>query len=122
VKDGETGLLVDDRGDAFVNAIRKLRDNPPLWQKLSDGARHRIEAGYSHEDAATAWSDTLKEVSRGRHRSSVTAPRRLKLPPLAFEGSTRQPRTQPLVSLYRLARMGLGSFKNRLLADNYGGK
>lgn len=120
VRDEETGLLVDDRAENFVTTIRRLRDNPSLWQKLSDGAREHIEAGYSHDSAVEAWVGLLNEVAAGRARSSVVVPRWLNLPTLAFEGSTRKPLTQPLVSFYRSARMSLGSFKNKILTHNYG--
>ncbi|HAC62866.1 MAG TPA: glycosyl transferase family 1, partial [Cyanothece sp. UBA12306] len=62
IEDGVTGLLVDDRGDDFVNAIRRLREEPGLWQRLSRGARAKIEAEYSNKVAVNSWIVLLKEL------------------------------------------------------------
>jgi colanic acid/amylovoran biosynthesis glycosyltransferase len=35
VVDGLTGLLVGDRGDEFVAAVRRLRKDPALWERLA---------------------------------------------------------------------------------------
>src|SRR5262249_35459336 len=44
VFDGETGLLVDDRGDKFVAAVRRLRQDPALWERLARSAHAKVEA------------------------------------------------------------------------------
>src|SRR4029077_8357784 len=49
VLDDVTGLLVGDRGDGFVAAVRRLREDPALWQRLARSARAHVETEYSKE-------------------------------------------------------------------------
>ena len=57
VMDGRTGIVVDDRGEGFVNAIARLQNEPELWERLSCAARAKIEADYSHEVCVKRWAD-----------------------------------------------------------------
>jgi len=83
VEDGITGLMVSDRGDAFVAAVRRLRDSLELWEKLSTAARALIEAEYSHEVCAAKWEAFLKELHKSaRQRQPIIIPRRFQLPPI----------------------------------------
>jgi colanic acid/amylovoran biosynthesis glycosyltransferase len=70
VEDGVTGLLVDDRGDAFVRAVRRLREERGLWKTLADGARSRAEAGYTSGYCAAQWAELLRQLAAN------TGPRR----------------------------------------------
>jgi glycosyltransferase involved in cell wall biosynthesis len=54
VVDGLTGLLVGDRGDEFVAAVRRLREDPVLWERLARSAHAKVEAGYSEKYAPLA--------------------------------------------------------------------
>jgi colanic acid/amylovoran biosynthesis glycosyltransferase len=54
VVDGVTGLLVRDRGDDFVAAVRRLREDPALWERLARSARSKAEAEYSKRYAPIA--------------------------------------------------------------------
>jgi colanic acid/amylovoran biosynthesis glycosyltransferase len=62
VVNNKTGLLVSDRSDDFVMAIRKLRSNPDLWKKLSRAARNKIESEYSYKVAADRWIEFFNEL------------------------------------------------------------
>ena len=53
VVDGQAGLLVDDRGDAFVAAVRRLRKDPALWERLARAAHAKV-ADYSEKYAPIA--------------------------------------------------------------------
>ena len=64
-----TGLLVDDRGDHFVNAVRRLRNEPGLWARLSRGARAKIEHGYSCAAVAGDWVQLFETLADGRRRN-----------------------------------------------------
>lgn len=80
VTHNETGLLVDDRGDGFVDAIRRLQTETGLWQRLSANARKRIEEGFSFEKSAREWECLLRDLSaRSRCTDRITIPTRLKL-------------------------------------------
>ena len=83
VKHGETGLLVEDRGDDFVRAIRQLREQPELWERLSRAARLKVEGDYSMACVAGQWkqlAERLQAEAGGKRR--IRVPRRLDLPPV----------------------------------------
>lgn len=60
VEDGETGLIVADRGDAFVDAIRDLATDRALWERLSANAREHARRTFSSDTIAAAWLDLLE--------------------------------------------------------------
>jgi glycosyltransferase involved in cell wall biosynthesis len=83
VEHGATGLVVDDRDDAFVAAVRRLREDAALWQRLSRAARAKVDPDYGLEAVADRWCDLLKELcdSAGPRRA-VEVPSPLRLPPV----------------------------------------
>jgi glycosyltransferase involved in cell wall biosynthesis len=83
VEDGTTGLLVTDRADSFVSAVRRLRSDSTLWRHLSDGARERASVDYSLEQNLAGWLALCREVSSSTGpRRSLEAPKALDLPPV----------------------------------------
>jgi colanic acid/amylovoran biosynthesis glycosyltransferase len=83
IEDGVTGLLVDDRRDGFVAAVRRLREDPALWQRLARSARAQVEAEYGEERCAARWQELLRElVNDCTSRKPLRIPRRLDLPPV----------------------------------------
>ena len=83
VEDGVTGMLVDDRGDSFVAAVRRLRNDPALWERLSRSARARAEAEYSEDVCAARWQELLGELaSSSGPRKLLRIPRYFDLPPV----------------------------------------
>src|SRR5437870_12723757 len=83
IEDGVTGLLVDDRGDGFVAAVRRLQEDPALWERLARAARARVEAEYSIEICAARWQELLRELVNGcASRKPLRIPRRLDLSPV----------------------------------------
>lgn len=121
VDDGVTGLLVDDRGDDFVAAIRRLRDDRTLWEKLSHAARARIKERQSIEACTGKWIELLGEIgSQSPSPQVIKLPRYLRLPPVHPALATADVRRvgQPLpVRFYRRTRMLAGHFKGRLLGQ-----
>ena len=80
VLDGKTGILVDDRGLAFLAAIRKLKSDTALWKTLSESARTHVEDHYSLSACADRWADLLRRVSSNiDQRPRLLVPRQLKL-------------------------------------------
>jgi colanic acid/amylovoran biosynthesis glycosyltransferase len=76
----ETGLLVDDREDDLVNAIRRLQTEAGLWTRLSANAKQRAEDGFSFEKSADKWEILLRNLSAGTHGNGrFRMPTRLKL-------------------------------------------
>ncbi len=83
IVNGVTGLLVGDRGDQFVAAVRRLRYDTALWQRLARSARAQVEAEHSVETCAGRWEQLLRElVNSCAPRTPVRIPRRLNLPPV----------------------------------------
>jgi colanic acid/amylovoran biosynthesis glycosyltransferase len=83
VVDGLTGLLASDRGDGFVAAVRRLREDPALWERLARSARAQVEAEYSEEVCAARWQELLRELVNGcASRQPLQIPRQLDLPPV----------------------------------------
>ncbi|MEO8576929.1 MAG: glycosyltransferase family 4 protein, partial [Gemmatimonadales bacterium] len=118
VIDGVTGLLVDDRGESFVAAIRKLRADPALLSRLSVAARRHIENGYSHDAASTAWAELLRDVAKDARPSQIRVPGRIRIPPAIPPYETlksRKPYVSPVTTLYRTLRMNLGRVRHRLM-------
>ena len=83
VDDGVTGLLVDDRGDGFVSAVRRLASQPESWQRLSEAARHKVCRDYSNDACAARWEELFLELkSRVGATCLPKVPAWLRLPPL----------------------------------------
>ncbi|HCL92072.1 MAG TPA: glycosyl transferase family 1 [Verrucomicrobia subdivision 3 bacterium] len=121
IEDGVTGLLVDDRGDSFVNAIRRLRNEPGLWQRLSQAARTKIENGYSIQTCARQWAELLHSLhdNCGLKRP-IYIPRRIKLPSPhpSFRGQDPRPCPPPFpVRFYRRSRIFAGRIRRQLLGQ-----
>jgi len=97
VEDGVTGLLVNDRGDDFVAAVRRLRDEPGLWERLSSAARAKIEAEYSQEQSAARWAAFFEELRRNAgQRRPIEIPSRFDLPPVNPNLAHLDERKRPL--------------------------
>jgi glycosyltransferase involved in cell wall biosynthesis len=118
VEDGVTGLLVDDRAEGFVTAIRRLRHEAGLWERLSRAARARIASDFSIEACAAQWAELLHCLrDKSGSKRGIQIPRRLKLPPPhpSFGGEDPRPfRPPPLVHWYRRSRMAAGRWRRRL--------
>ncbi len=98
VTDNENGLLVDDRGDGFVAAIRRLRENPELWGRLSHGARAKIMKGYTHEACALEWVNLFRDLKMSAGpRREIRIPRWIWLPPVHPDFVREDSRTPTLV-------------------------
>jgi glycosyltransferase involved in cell wall biosynthesis len=118
VIDGVTGLLVEDRDQSFITAVRRLREDPSLWRRLSENARKHIEAGYSDVAASAAWSNLIEEVAREARPSEIKVPNRIRIPgarPPYESPESRRPHVSTAVQLYRAMRMNLGRVRERLI-------
>jgi colanic acid/amylovoran biosynthesis glycosyltransferase len=57
------GILIDDRKDEFIAAIKKLKENPALWKQMSEAARKKIVTSYSIETCSNQWITLLQELA-----------------------------------------------------------
>ncbi|MDJ0531158.1 MAG: glycosyltransferase family 4 protein [Xenococcaceae cyanobacterium MO_207.B15] len=112
-----TGLIVSDRGDDFVAAVRRLREEPELWQRLSQAARAKIEAEYSFKICVDRYIKLFHKLqpNMGVARQ-INVPKQVKLPPVApiFAGhDCREPSIYQ--KTYQKSRILAGRLKNHLL-------
>jgi len=115
VKDGVHGLLVDDRGDAVVDAIRRLRRDANLWKRLSDAARTRVEEQFSVDHCADAWCDLLEQLAADagpRGALPLSYQPRLPRPLAGFRHQDIRPAPSPNPA--RRARRWLGAMRRKI--------
>jgi glycosyltransferase involved in cell wall biosynthesis len=106
VADSVNGLLVGDRGDEFVAAVRRLRDDPQLWERLARAA-HAKAIEFSVAACADHWQELLHTlVNSSGPRQPLQIPRWLHLPPVHPALSWLDPR--PNQELMRRARRFAG--------------
>ena len=119
VEDGITGLLVDDRSDDFVAAIRRLKFDAKLWANLSQAAKLKIQREHSIEAGAEKWSKLLQQLDReAPPKKTVCLPRKLRLPsPHASMKSfdVRCIAVPQWLAWVRRARLQLGRIKRRFV-------
>lgn len=108
VIDGVTGLLVKDRNEDFVRAVRRLREEPGLWQRLSTAARAHIEQNYSNEICAERWVKFLHQIKdTSGFAKPLAIPDKFSLPPVhpAFANFDERRRPLPTTVYRRLRRV-----------------
>ncbi len=113
---GVTGLVVDDRGDGFVEAVRRLHSEPGLWERLSRAARERVESGYSMQSCAAQWAELLAcSREKSKPKRGVLVPSPLRLPP-THPGFAHQDRRAPSGLSVRITRFRIraGAVRRRL--------
>jgi glycosyltransferase involved in cell wall biosynthesis len=116
VEDHVTGLVVQDRGDHFVAAIRRLREEPELWERLSQAARARVEQEFSIQVIADRWVELLQQLqSAAPPRQQIAIPRQLDLPPVHRDLANEDYRQPPAHLIpVALAQRLVRSLKYRL--------
>jgi hypothetical protein len=78
----ENGLIVSDRGAAFLAAVGRLKDSPAWRSQLADKARRTVSDGFSIENCAARWISLLQaHAGSGRWRAGPPLPGHLHLPP-----------------------------------------
>jgi colanic acid/amylovoran biosynthesis glycosyltransferase len=95
INDGTNGFLVSDRGNSFINAVRRLREDKRLWEQLSKAACDKIKNGYSHEKCVKLWITLLDDLNNQRNgRKTIHIPNRIELPPV-HQGLAREDKRTP---------------------------
>lgn len=103
---GSTGLIIDDRGDSFISAIKRLKANPDLWLNLSRSARAHIQNGFTVDWAAKEWTKLLASLGASVKVDAKKVPASLVFPkvhPDLAHQDIRGPSFIPLL-LFRLKR------------------
>jgi colanic acid/amylovoran biosynthesis glycosyltransferase len=112
------GILIDDRKDEFVAAIKKLKESTALWTEMSQAARQKIIESYSIETCSNQWIELLKQlVADARKRSELMLPALKELKKIRLgDEFKRQNNPRPaeiLVPFYKTKYM-LGRLKRNL--------
>ncbi len=78
-----TGLLVKDRGQSFVDAISRLAADTALRKRLAANAKEHVAKHFSLNVAADRWEAFCSDLVKGEnHRSPVAIPKKFALPPV----------------------------------------
>ncbi|MCC7278864.1 MAG: glycosyltransferase family 4 protein [Chromatiaceae bacterium] len=119
VEDGVTGLIVEDREEGFVAAVRQLRDQPDLLVRLSAAARARVECEFSIEANARAWTGLLHEAANQHVKiKPMRIPYRIHLPrrnPALGGGDPRPSRVPILLRALRRGHRMVGFIRRKLM-------
>lgn len=76
----KTGLLVKDREQSFVEAIKRLKEDRELWFELSSNSKALIQENFTVEVCAKKWALLIEELCKNKHCSDIKVPRFLNLP------------------------------------------
>ena len=122
ILENETGLLVSDRGNDFVNVVKRLKNDPALWHALSIAARKKIVEEYSEESCNKRWLHFLKELAgNGENRKPIELPAMSALRslyyPQEFALAGKPMPSALLLPLYKLKHWA-GRMKRSLLTNN----
>ncbi|TVQ07819.1 MAG: glycosyltransferase family 1 protein [Balneolaceae bacterium] len=115
LNDGVNGITVPDRGDGFIDAVRRLMESPDTWQRLSDAARAKVEQNYSVRSSTEKWAALLSDLAKGGlPKGRPVLPGELKLPHRHEAISEYQDKRWP--GFYRYYRNRAGSVLKKLNA------
>jgi glycosyltransferase involved in cell wall biosynthesis len=110
IEHGKNGLIVNDRDDDFVAAIRYLKSNPSKWPVLSGEARNTISNGYSEGTTHERWLKLLKELAiKNSYAGTLAVPaiheiKKIRVKTEFLSTEVLMPVTA-LLPLYRLKKM-----------------
>jgi colanic acid/amylovoran biosynthesis glycosyltransferase len=76
----ETGIIVKNRSSDFVDAIKKLKENPALLHELSENAKDKV-SDYSSNACTVSWINLLNELLlKNIPRRRIEIPAKISLP------------------------------------------
>jgi colanic acid/amylovoran biosynthesis glycosyltransferase len=82
VEHNKSGLLVNDRGDEFIQAIHRLQNENGLWEHLSNGARQKVKTEYSIQLSIKKWKKLVFDLEQNNSicKQTISIPKRYSLP------------------------------------------
>ncbi len=113
-----TGLLVSDRAESFVAAVRRLASDAALRTTMARNARQTIVERYSQNHSADLWAQHLLQMSQRSLSSGFVAPRGIVLPernPALESEDQRMVPPSAVKQFLRRTRMWAGKVRRRLL-------
>ncbi len=115
IQHGINGLIVQDRTDAVVSAVRQLSSDPDLKKELSDSAKETVARNYSSETSANNWARLLRELHQKNvsRRQAIKIPQNLDLPTTHPSTSAEDPRA-PKISRWTKLLSHLRKIKRKI--------
>lgn len=122
VQHKKTGMIVSDRGDSCLRAIREIAGSRNQWEQLSRSARDLAKSTFSIEICAGRWLELISELKVSKPTRRLTLPRTLRLPP-THPGFAHQDLRDPLLfeslmnsgmHLFRRCRFHAGRIRRRI--------
>jgi len=94
----KTGILINNRKQAFLDAIKQLQNKPHFREELSNNAIYHIKENFSLAAAVDKWELFLTSFcndAEGLERKEIVIPQKFNLPinTIAYEGGTRKEKT-----------------------------
>ncbi|MDB5273286.1 MAG: putative glycosyl transferase, group [Chitinophagaceae bacterium] len=80
VKPEETGLLVNDRGDDFIRAIKRLENDSNLLQKISAQALQEVNRHHAMPVTVDKWLLLMHRLAKNANKKTIERPDRIILP------------------------------------------
>jgi len=74
IRHGVSGLVVHDRAESFLEAVRLLQGNPERWSRLSHAARAAVTSRFGLEQTHTQWFEFFSRLlSIAQPRRAITS-------------------------------------------------
>ena len=89
IRHNENGLIVEDRDENFIDAIRYLQQSPQDWRRMAAKARETVESEFSSQINHEKWYQLLtNSIADSSEPTAIRVPWKLSLPPAdpAFRG------------------------------------
>jgi glycosyltransferase involved in cell wall biosynthesis len=82
IENNKTGLLISDRDSDFIEAIKKLKSDKNLFDRLSKNAKRKVTNFYSSDACTNKWSSLLDELyhSNCNPYKKIDIPDKIELP------------------------------------------
>ncbi len=113
-----SGLIVTDRNDSFLAAMKRLAANPDLRISLGKNARQVVQKMYSLDHTADLWKHHLLKLGARHFPRRFVLPRRIVLAKRNPALESEQQRIGPpssVTEFLRRTRMWAGKVRRRLL-------
>jgi colanic acid/amylovoran biosynthesis glycosyltransferase len=128
VQHEKTGMIVSDRGDSCLRAVRELAGSRDLWEQLSRSARDLAERAFSIDICARRWLELISEVKGSGPTRRLAIPGTLRLP-ASHRGFAHQDLRDPTLferlvatgmHLFRRSRFHAGRIRRRVFGQLLG--
>lgn len=100
----ETGLLVENRGEDFINKLKSLQENPSLLKRLSLAAIEHVKKNYDVGVVAKKWEDFYNSFDNRSSFKRIRTPFWISLPKIKDEGFILSNYTELQFFIYQIRK------------------